>query len=47
MAAYTDSHSYDCGVSNHSKQGSTISQRSSFDDSMNMNDMMIGLDNIR
>ena len=47
LAAYADSHSYDtfqAGVSNQSKQGSSISQRSSFDDSsMNINEMIGGL----
>ena len=51
LAAYADSHSYDtfqAGASIQSKQGSSISQRSSFDDSMNINEMVNGLnDNIK
>ena len=42
LAAYADSHSYDYqGGVTPSKRGSTISQRSSFDDSLNINDIMV------
>ena len=42
LAAYGDCHSYEYhGGVTPSKRGSTISQRSSFDDSLNINEIMI------